>query len=73
MKNLIASTLVATAALTGAAYAATTPSLDSEARYIVPGADFSDLTASEIRAINSAIHGSGTASEKQAYIRALLN
>lgn len=73
MKTLIASALVATAAFAGTAQAMTTPEVAREAQFILPAADFSDLTAAEIRAINNVIHGGGTHSEKRAYIRALLN
>ncbi|BBU54058.1 MULTISPECIES: hypothetical protein [Mameliella] len=73
MKTLIASALIATAALTGAANAMTTPQLDSEAKYILPGADFSGLSAAEVHAINNALKSGDSNSEKQAFIRAFLN
>ncbi|WP_305971657.1 MULTISPECIES: hypothetical protein [unclassified Mameliella] len=73
MKTLIASALVATAALTGAANAMTAPQLDSEAKYVLPGADFSGLSAAEVLAINNALKSGDSNSEKQALIRAFLN
>ena len=73
MKTLIASALVATAALTGTAQAMTAPKIDSDAKYILPGADFSGLTAAEVLAINNALNSGSSNGEKQAFIRALLN
>ena len=52
MKRIIASALVATAALTGAAHAS---SLDADAMYIAPNADFSNLTDAQIALINAVV------------------
>lgn len=71
MKKLIASTLIATAALTTGAVAMT-PKVDSEARYILPGADFSGLSAAQVAQINSAVHGSDNHNEKRALILSIL-
>ena len=70
MKTLIASALVATAALTGTAYAA--PTVSSEATYILPGADFSGLSAAEVHAINGIVQSGGSFNDKAAAIRAQL-
>ncbi|SNT37430.1 hypothetical protein [Antarctobacter heliothermus] len=72
MKTLIASALIATAAFTGTAHAMTAPTLDREAQYIVPGADFSSLTASEVHVINNIVHGGGGNGEKRAQIKSFL-
>ena len=72
MKTLIASALIATAALTGTAYATTSPSVDRDAQYIVPGADFSNLSTADVHFINNIVHGNGSNGEKRAQIKSIL-
>ncbi|WP_353473242.1 hypothetical protein PVT71_04185 [Salipiger sp. H15] len=57
MKTLIASALVATAALTGVASAATQTSVpaQNEIRELIPNADLSGLTPAEIVSIDQAM------------------
>ncbi|MGP6089967.1 hypothetical protein [Antarctobacter jejuensis] len=73
MKTLIASALIATAALTSAAYAAPTATVSSEASYILPGADFSGLSATEVHTINAIVQSGDSFNDKAAAIRAQLN
>ena len=72
MKTLIASALVAATAFAGTAQALTSPAVDSEAKYIVSGADFSGLSTAEVNAVNNIIHGDGSTGEKRAQIKAFL-
>lgn len=72
MKTLIASALIASAAIAGTASAMITPQVPAEARLILPGADFSNLTAAEIHALTNIVHGGDSNGEKQAAIRSLL-
>lgn len=72
MKTLIASALIATAALAGTAQAMTTPTVSNEARQILPGADFSGLTTTQIHTINAIVNSGGSSNGKQAAIRAQL-
>ncbi|WP_323770824.1 hypothetical protein [Antarctobacter sp.] len=72
MKTLIASALIATAAFAGSAHAMTSPSVDRDAQYIVPGADFSALSAAEVASINNIVHGDGSNGEKRSQIKAFL-
>lgn len=73
MKNLIATALLASAAIAGTAQAMTAPAVPHEARLLVPGADFSNLSSADIYAVINILHGSGGVGEKQAAIRSLLN
>ena len=72
MKTLIASALIATAALTGTAQAMTGPSVSTEATYILPGADFSGLSAAQVHAINGIVQSGESFNDKVAEIRAQL-
>ena len=69
MKTLIASALVATAALTGAAHA----SLQSDVNTYAPGADVSSLSATEVAQLNLIIAGGDTESEKRNAVRKIVN
>ncbi|MGP6089966.1 hypothetical protein [Antarctobacter jejuensis] len=70
MKPLIVSTLIATAGIAGTAQALTGPTLSGEAGYILPGADFSTLSAAQIHAINALVHSGDSFNEKRAGIEA---
>ncbi|WP_427875319.1 hypothetical protein [Pelagimonas varians] len=69
MKTLIASALIATAALTGAANA----SLSSDVQTYAPNADVSALTATEANMVVSILHSGNTESEKRSAIRKIVN
>ncbi|SMX29704.1 hypothetical protein TRP8649_03868 [Pelagimonas phthalicica] len=69
MKTLIASALVATAALTGAANA----SLSSDVQTYAPGADISSLSAAETASLHLIVNGGGTESEKRNAVRKIVN
>ena len=69
MKTLIASALVATAALTGAANA----SLSSDVNTYAPGADVSALSAADVAKLNLIIAGGDTESEKRNAVRKIVN
>lgn len=72
MKTLIASALISSAAFAGTAQAMTAPSVDREAQYVLPGADFSGLTTAEVHSINLILHGNGSNGEKAAAIHSFL-
>lgn len=73
MKTLIATALIATAALTTASSAMTTPAEDSQIASFAPSVDTSDLTDAQVATILNVIHGGGSDSEKRGVIRSLVN
>ncbi|WP_157814943.1 hypothetical protein [Sagittula sp. P11] len=72
MKTLIASTLAATVLLTGVASAAPAPRLSSEAFILLPNADYSNLTDTQVHQINAVVHSGGDSNELRNGIRAVL-
>lgn len=74
MKTLVASALAASVLFTGAAHAFTgAAQLSPEVKFILPNADYSNLTDSQVSAINAAVHTGDSHNEKQAVIRSILN
>lgn len=71
MKTFITSVLIASAALTTGAVAMT-PKVDSEARYVLPDADFSGLSAAQVAQINAVVHTGDSFNEKRAQILSIL-
>ena len=69
MKTLIASALIATAALTGAANATTVP---SQVKFYAPNADTSALTSSQALQLFMIVHGGDSESEKRGKIQHFL-
>jgi hypothetical protein len=72
MKTLIAKALIATAGFVGTAHAMTTPTVNSEAQFILPGADFSGLSASQVAHINNTLTSDASNGEKRAVISSFL-
>ncbi|MGH1417012.1 MAG: hypothetical protein ACRBB0_26240 [Pelagimonas sp.] len=69
MKTIIASALIATAALTGAANA----SLSSDVQTYAPGADISSLTAAQTASLHLILSGGDSESEKRDAVLKIVN
>lgn len=72
MKKIILSALVATATLGTAASAMTDTAVGTEARLLLPQADFSGVTAAQAAQIDAIIHSGDNHNEKVAQIRGVL-
>ncbi|GAA4219027.1 hypothetical protein J4E08_17795 [Sagittula sp. NFXS13] len=70
MKTLIASALTATALFAGAAQAAP---VSSEVQTYLPNANYSNLSDTQVAAINSVVHSGKNYNETRSAIRSILN